>query len=334
MRIIQSPDEFSSDIGLGRGMEGSLVVSDPPWHTKLRSVATPFFTPKAVAQLAPMITSMVQGLLDQVAERGQMDMIDDLAAPLPVMVIAEMLGVPHQDRPRFKEWSDTVVNYQIPSAEKHRLQKEMVEYFKTVFENHRRDPKDDFITVLLEARIDGEPLSDQSLLGFCILLLVAGNETTTTLIGNMMLCLDEFPETPSALRNDRSLIPGFIEEVVRYRSPIKTVGRRVMQPVTLQDQELQAGQILRCYVAAANLDEAQFPDPLRFDLHRTPNRHLGFGHGIHFCLGAPLARLEASIVLTEVLNRFPSIQRLKERPLEAIAFTSSVQGIKHFSISV
>ena len=177
-------------------------------------------------------------------------------------------------------------------------------YFLRIIEQRRREPQADLISALLAAQVDGQQLSQQELLGFCILLLVAGNATTTQLIGNALLCFDEQPEVFEALRADPALIPGAIEEVLRYRSPVQMMFRHVVTDVELSGQQLHRGQWVLAQIGSANRDEDQFPDADHFDFKRAPNRHLAFGHGIHFCLGAPLARLEAKIALTLLLERF------------------------------
>ena len=259
-----------------------------------------------------------------------MDIIDDLSYPLPVIVIAEMLGIPQEDRERFKVWSDAVVG--ATHSERGDPQAEMSEYFLDMIQQRRREPEDDLISALLDAQIDGQHLNQRELLGFCILLLVAGNETTTNLIGNALLCFDEHPEVMEQLRSEPELVPGAIEEVLRYRSPVQFMYRRAVADITIRDQEIRTGQMVLAWIGSANRDEAQFPDPDRFDIRRTPNRHIAFGHGIHFCLGAPLARLEAKIALTILLERLHEIKRVPDIPLEATG-SNVVYGVKHLPIT-
>jgi len=333
-RVLSDYASFSS--GFGGGEQGqdplssSLISMDPPRHRQLRNLVTQAFTPRSVAQLSERITTIVNQLLDQVAATGNMDIIDDLAYPLPVIVIAEMLGIPHEDRERFKVWSDSVVGASNPEGGN--PQAEMSAYFLNMISQRSREPKDDLITALLNAQIDGQHLNQRELLGFCILLLVAGNETTTNLIGNALLCFDEHPEVMEQLRSEPALIPGAIEEVLRYRSPVQYMYRRAVSDVTIRDQEIRTGQMVLAWIGSANRDEAQFPDPDSFDIRRTPNRHIAFGHGIHFCLGAPLARLEAKITLTLLLERFHEIQRVRDIPLEATG-SDLVFGVKHLPIT-
>lgn len=336
-RVLSDYTSFSSAFG-GGGQGGdplssSLVSMDPPRHRQLRNLVTQAFTPRTVARLSERITTIVNQLLDHVAANRHMDIIDDLAYPLPVIVIAEMLGIPQEDRDRFKVWSDAVVgagNAGYP--EEGNPQAEMSAYFLNMIAQRSRERKDDLISALLDAQIDGQHLNQLELLGFCVLLLVAGNETTTNLIGNAILCFDEHPEVMEQLRAEPELVPGAIEEVLRYRSPVQFMYRTAAANVTIRDQEIQRGQMVLAWIGSANRDEAQFPNPDHFDIRRTPNRHIAFGHGIHFCLGAPLARLEARIALTALLERFHDIKRVPGVPLEATG-SDLVFGVKHLPIT-
>jgi cytochrome P450 len=333
VRVLSDYTSFSSNFSGGQGgdpLSSSMISMDPPRHRQLRNLVTQAFTPRSVAQLAGRITTIANKLLDQVAATGHMDIIDDLSYPLPVTVIAEMLGIPQEDREQFKIWSDAVVG--ASESENGNPQAEMSSYFLDMIQQRSRERKDDLISALLDAQIDGQHLNQRELLGFCILLLVAGNETTTNLIGNAILCFDEHPEVMEQLRAEPELLPGAIEEVLRYRSPVQFMYRRVAADVTIRDSQLRAGQMVLAWIGSANRDEAQFPDPDSFDIRRTPNRHIAFGHGIHFCLGAPLARLEAKIVLTLLLERFDEIQRVRSVPLEATG-SDIVYGVKHLPIT-
>ena len=333
-RVLSDYTSFSSAFGGGgQGrdpLSSSLISMDPPRHRQLRNLVTQAFTPRSVAQLSERITAIINELLDQVAARGHMDIVDDLSYPLPVIVIAEMLGIPQEDRERFKVWSDAVVGATYP--ERGNPQAEMSEYFLDMIQQRSREPQNDLISALLDAQIDGQHLNQRELLGFCILLLVAGNETTTNLIGNALLCFDEHPEVMEELRAEPALVPGAIEEVLRYRSPVQYMYRRAIADITIGDHEMRAGQMVLAWIGSANRDEAQFPNPDYFDIRRTPNRHIAFGHGIHFCLGAPLARLEAKIALTMLLERFHEIKRVPGVPLEATG-SDLVFGVKHLPIT-
>jgi cytochrome P450 len=333
VRVLSDYTSFSSNFSGGHGgdpLSSSMISMDPPRHRQLRNLVTQAFTPRSIAQLSGRITTIANKLLDQVAATGHMDIIDDLSYPLPVTVIAEMLGIPQEDREQFKIWSDAVVG--ASESENGNPQAEMSSYFLDMIQQRSRERKDDLISALLDAQIDGRHLNQRELLGFCILLLVAGNETTTNLIGNAILCFDEHPEVMEQLRAEPELLAGAIEEVLRYRSPVQFMYRRVVADVTIRDSQLRAGQMVLAWIGSANRDEAQFPDPDSFDIRRTPNRHIAFGHGIHFCLGAPLARLEAKIVLTLLLERFDEIQRVRSVPLEATG-SDIVYGVKHLPIT-
>lgn len=292
----------------------SMISSDPPRHRQLRSLATQAFTLRTVARMEPRITSIVNDLLDQVADKGEMDVIRDFAFPLPVTVIAELLGVPFADRFKFKQWSEAIVGN---SAEQYTTaQQEMAAYFFGLLSQRQREPQDDLLTALIQAEVDGERLSDMELLGFCVLLLVAGHETTTNLLGNAILCFDEHPEVMDELRAEPELLPNAIEEILRYYSPVKMLGRTATVDTTLRGQSIKAGQFVLPYFASANRDEEQFPNADTFDIRRTPNRHLAFGHGIHFCLGSPLARLEAKIALGTILQRCKHLKVDRSIPLQ------------------
>jgi cytochrome P450 len=330
-------------------LDASLITTDPPRHRQLRNLVTQAFTPREVAALGPRIEAIVDELLDQVApagrrDAGRMDLVDDLTYPLPVIVIAELLGIPPENRAEFKRWSDAIVTggrqaaTPPPAGDGPRrspygtAQAEMSAYFRRVIAERRRQPSDDLISALLAAEIDGQRLTEQELLGFCILLLVAGNETTTNLIANAVLCFDEQPGTLDRLAAQPELIPSAIEEVLRYRSPVQMMMRVATGATSIGEQELPAGTRMAAWIGSANRDEAQFPDADRFDIERTPNRHLAFGHGIHFCLGAPLARLEAHIALAAIARRLPGLRRAPDVELEGLG-SPIVFGVRHLPVT-
>jgi cytochrome P450 len=248
-----------------------------------------------------------------------------------MIVIAELLGIAREDRALFKTWSDTIISG-IGAQDPDQSLSSMRDYFLQVIEERRKQPQDDLISALLNAQIEGVHLTQKELMGFITLLLVAGNETTTNLIGNALLCFDESPEAMEQLRVEPELIPSAIEEVLRYRSPIQHTSRIALTDTMVGDQQIQAGQHVFVIIGSANRDERQFPNADRFDIRRSPNRHLAFGHGIHFCLGAPLARLEAKIALSLLLKRFQDLRRVTDVPLEPIENTL-VYGVKHLPMT-
>ncbi len=335
LHVLSDYETFSSQFAGDRRedsrdpLSASLISTDPPRHRQLRALVTQAFTPRAVEALAPRITQIVDGLLDSALDGGRMDVIDDLAYPLPVIVIAELLGIPAADRARFKLWSDSVVgggNMGSPTA-----QREMAAYFMTMVEQRRVAPGDDLISGLLRAEIEGQHLSLTELLGFCALLLVAGNETTTNLIGNAMLCFAEHPQVWERLRADPSRVPAAVEEVLRFRSPVQSMFRVAAAGAEIDGQAVPAGSHVVAWIGSANHDEAQFQDPERFDLDRAPNKHIAFGHGIHFCLGAPLARLEGKIALTALAERLAAFDIAPGARLEPFDSTI-VYGVKHLPV--
>jgi cytochrome P450 len=337
-RVLSDYAVFSSQFGGGRQdnsqpFAASMISTDPPRHRQLRALVTQAFTPRSVDALAPRITTIVSDLLDQVMARGHLDVVQDFGVPLPVTVIAEMLGIPVQDREQFKHWSDAVV---AGAGEGAGMQgdatRQMAAYFMKMVEERRRHPGDDLISGLLAAEIDGQHLTLTELLGFGSLLLVAGNETTTNLIGNALLTFAEQPDVWPRLRAHPELIPQAIEEVLRYRSPVQSMFRVVTTDTEIHGQSLRAGSFMVAWIGSANHDAAQFPDPEHFDIDRSPNRHIAFGHGIHYCLGAPLARLEAKIALTAMLERFETVSLAPGVTLERQPSTI-VFGVRNLPIT-
>ena len=319
LRVLSDYADFSSQFAGASGesaLASSLVATDPPRHRQLRALVSQAFTPRAVEDLAPRIAQITEDLLDQVLDRGhgEMDLVRDLAYPLPVIVIAELLGVPPEERDQFKRWSDAITSTTSDGVD---AQQAMAQYFARLIEERRRQPRNDLVSALIAAQIEGQHLSLPELLGFCVLLLVAGNETTTNLIGNAMLCFDEAPGTLEQLRARPELLPDAIEEVLRFRSPVQSMFRVVARPTQLDGHAMQPGQSVLAWIGSANRDEDAFPAADRFDVRRAPNKHIAFGHGIHFCLGAPLARLESRIALEAVLRRLPNVRRVHKEPLEA-----------------
>lgn len=296
----------------------SMLRSDPPDHTRLRSLVTKAFTPRTIEALRSRIEAIVQEQLDAVADAASMDVIRQLAYPLPVTVIAEMLGVPTEDREQFKHWSDEAIRgIGFGSIDDFRrslaASRALRAYFQPIAEERRREPREDLFSALLAAEEEGDKLSLDEVFDMLILLLVAGNETTTNLIGNGLLALLRHPDQLALLRDDPALIESAVEELVRYDSPVQATGRFVLEDVPMDGHTIKAGQQAIVLLAAANRDPEHFPDPDRLDITRQDNHPLSFGHGIHYCLGAPLARLEGQVALLALVQRFPNLRPATDR---------------------
>lgn len=297
-----------------------MVFKDPPDHTRLRGLVRQAFTPRATQRLRPRIQAIVDELLDRVRETGRADLIADFAYPLPAIVIAELLGVPPADRDRFKRWSDQLSSLVFAAAGEHdRYQRarqgllELTRYFEELVEQCRRQPGDTLIDALVQAEEQGDVLGREEVLGTCILLLFAGHETTTHLLGNGILALLRHPDQRQALEDDPSLAALAVEEFLRYDGPAKLAPRSVKDGFQLRDKRLDPGQRVLLALASANRDPERFPDPDRLDVRRDESPHVGFGHGIHYCLGATLARLETQIAVVSLLEQLPRLRLATDR---------------------
>lgn len=347
----------------GESVRRSILTSDPPYHNKLRSVISSAFTSNKMGALKPRIEQVCHELIDIVIENGHMDLINDLAYPLPVSVIAELLGIPSDDRDTFRRWADELIgstatnnnNLPIDRASEQtfkRVQNEMDSYFIKIIEKRKVEKlsSNDLISNLLKAEIDGNKLTDEEIFAFCSLLLLAGHVTTVNLIGNMIRSLLENPDqldqvsllinsyTTSEQNHDKhSSISSTVEETLRYRSPVQALIRFATEDVVIREQKILRGQKLLIWIGSANHDETIFHDAEKFDISRSfaNNAHLAFGHGIHYCVGSALASLEAQVVLKLILGRLKDMKFADDyreeslRPLYGIFF----HGVKNLPIS-
>jgi hypothetical protein len=314
----------------------SMLFLDPPRHTKVRGVFARAFTPASLAELKPRIELIAQKRLDRVANSGRMDIIADLAYPLPVVVIAEMLGFPPEDYPRIKVWSDNLAAALSLNPTPQQQAKatetwgEMREYFDQVVARSKQQTGDSLLRRILEAEDDPDGLNREEIFTNCVLLLSAGHETTTNLIGNGMLALLRNRDQWELLVREPNLIESAVEEILRFDGPVQWTSRLGGEPIQLNGQTIQPGEIVLGCVGAANRDPEKFPDPDRFDIRRTGNRNLAFGSGIHYCLGAALARMEAEIAIGQLAARFPKMRLATTRVkwMKGLTF----RGVKELSV--
>lgn len=335
LEVLRRPETFSSsavgdlingvkalspeDLGQGE----TLLGSDPPVHTRLRKIVNRAFTPRRIAALEARIRTIAGDLVTALSSGSDCDLVAQLAVPLPVTVIAEILGIDPERRGDFKRWSEEILAAVAgaPTPElRARLERSFVEraaYLEDVVEDRKRRPRDDVISALVQAEQEGGAMTEDEVGDFIVLLLVAGNETTTNLIGNALLATLGHPHLLETIVLDLSLVPALVEETLRYDSPVQLTFRRARQDVEIAGEEIREGETLGLLLGSANRDERHFQDPDRFDLTREKMAHLAFGFGTHFCLGATLARLEARVALETLLSRFRSFE-LADREIERV----------------
>jgi pimeloyl-[acyl-carrier protein] synthase len=322
------------------GMGVSMLDRDPPDHTRLRGLVSKAFTPRVVEGLRPHIQQIVDGLLARVERAGSMDLIEEFAYPLPVVVICEMLGVPVEDHERFRTWGldiargldaillppDSEVAQRSITA-RHAL----AGYFRGLIAERRASPREDLLSGLIAAEEAGDKLNEDELLATCILLLVAGHETTVNLIGNGTLALLRHPDQLRLLRDNPRLIGSAVEELLRYDGPVQRTARIPSEDATIAGRTIGKGEMVMPFIGAADRDAGQFPDPDRLDITRTDNRHIAFGWGIHFCLGAPLARVEGQIAINTLVQRLPKLALATETPEYRQSLT--LRGLKSLPVA-
>ena len=329
---------FGVSVPPGVGL--SMLDRDPPDHTRLRSLVSKAFTPRVVEGLRPRIQKMVDDLITRAEAVGTMDLIEEFAYPIPVNVICEMLGVPVDDRERFKGWSldiarglDSVwlpLESEIPKrsgAARHAIG----DYMRGLIAERRASPRGDLLSALIAAEEAGDKLSEDELIATCILLLIAGHETTVNLIGNGTLALLRHPEELRRLRKTPGLITSAVEELLRYDGPVQRTARITSTEVTIGGRTIPKGEMVMPFIGAADRDPSQFPDPDRLDLGRADNRHIAFGWGIHFCLGAPLARVEGQIAIDTLVRRLPGLALVDAEPEHRQSLT--LRGLKALPVT-
>jgi len=333
VEVLTDPAAYSSDMSTLIPVhpdtawisKGSVITMDSPMHSRLRALVSGVFTPRLVAGLRPRIVEVTGELLDAVAGRSRFDLVEALTHPLPVTVIAELLGIPARDRELFGKWADAFIatngggESPLPTEEHIKAfaqtAVEMRAYLLDHVQQRRRTPSTDLLGRLVAAETEDGRLDDDEIIGFAAALLMAGHITTTAVLGNTVLCLAEQPAALAALRADRSRLPAAIEETVRLRPAFSRLARLTTRQVELGGVTLPAAQMLTVWALAANRDPRRFAVPDRFDIDREPGRHLGFGQGVHYCLGAPLARLEAQVALGMLLDRCAEFGLDQEKPV-------------------
>ncbi|OBH05663.1 hypothetical protein A5696_26090 [Mycobacterium sp. E2699] len=309
--------EFLRQSATGRR---SMLVMDPPDHTRVRKLVNKAFTPKRIAALRGHVEAIVRELVDEAHAKGIFDLIHDLAEPLPAIVIAELLGVPVEDHRQFRSWSSAMINGVGSTSAEARATgaeaaRQIFDYLADIIAARRRAPREDLISAMIAAQEERDALTDAELLATGNLLLLAGHETTTNLIGNGTLALLREPDQWTRLCNDRALLPTAIEELLRYDGPVQATVRVALEDVAIDDQVIPEGALVLVSIGSANHDPDMFDDPDQLHLARNPNPHLAFGFGTHFCLGAPLARLEAQLAFDALTKRFPGLSLVEDLPV-------------------
>lgn len=319
-QVLSNHEHFSSNFNAhypayqgANPLEKHIFSSDPPLHNQLRSLIAKAFTPRGISHMETAITQTVSQLIKQIADKGQLELIQDFAIPLPIITIAHMLGMLEHDLPLFQEWARGLLRHE--QAKLHDeaanelkiLNAQMLDYFKTLIKLRSSKPGADVLSLLMQSTVAGEPLTEKDLLSFCQVLLLAGHIAVIKLLGNSVATLLTFPEVRENITQDPAKITPFLEEVLRYRTPVQMVPRVTTAEVVLDGQVISKGERIIAWLGSANRDEAKFTAPDVFNLHRQPNPHLAFGHGVHFCLGSPLARLQAKIGLLHLLKAFPEM---------------------------
>jgi cytochrome P450 len=314
------------------GFPNALLVSDPPRHRQLRVLVSKAFTPRRVEELTPSLTQIIDKLLERAIARGKLNMVTEFTHLLPVRVITTMLGLPPEDQERFHQWAYQLVRQMLCTLEADN--NELIHYLSDLLNERKRNPRDDLMSALLAAEENGAHLTREDIINMCMEMIMAGNVTTTILLNHIISRLCRQPEIYQELRYDPSLIPGAIEETLRYDFTPTNVWRTARQDTVLNGHEIKAGQYVVAWKAAANFDETQFPHSEQFDIRRSPNHHLSFGHGIHYCLGAPLGRLEGRIALERFVAHFSEIHLDPENPAQYLGQLGAARIVESLGILV
>ena len=338
-RALLSPEELAELPALPPAFAvfiANMLDQDPPNHTRLRALVSKAFTPRLIENLRPRIQQLADDLLDAADARGEMDLIDDYAFPIPVTVIAELLGVPAEDREKFRTWSNAAVSGDFSFESAERIAPHMAafaDYLRELFDERRRSPRNDLISGLLVAEEAGDRLSEQEMFAMIFLLLIAGHETTVNLVGNSVLALLEHPDQLDRVRLNPGLIKPAVEELLRYCGPVETSTERyAREDVVICGVTIPKGEMVLVVLGSANRDGEHYPSADELDVTREVHDHLAFGHGIHYCLGAPLARLEAQIAIGSLVGRFPGI-RLATDPADLIWRPGMIiRGLTHLPV--
>jgi cytochrome P450 len=300
---------FSSEqTSISMGLQPMIQQMDPPRHDALRNLLWKALTPRRVAAMEARVRELAGELIDSFAARGKCDLLHEFASQLPSLVIGELIGIPPERRKTFLQWTEALITANPEREWETNPFAAIYAEFGKLLDERRRERRDDLMSALIDAELDGQHLSQEELLGFCFLLVVGGNDTTTNLIANGTVLLARHPDQRAELIRDPGLIPAAVEEMLRYDSPTQALPRRATRDVELHGCAIREGEEVSLIWGAANHDERRFEDPERFDIHRDDNRHLAFGHGLHFCMGSHLARLEGRVAFEELLSRMPDYE--------------------------
>jgi cytochrome P450 len=311
VRAVLKQSEAFSSAAMGAEVPLPLLTDDPPRHTQLRKLVDRAFTVRMLREMEGEVDALARSFVDAIPADGPVDIVRALTQPLPVAVIARMMGIPVERADDFKRWSDALTSTVASATHESRMRDiaEMGTYFQSLIADRRASPGSDLVSAVVNAEVDGAHLSDAEIVGFNMLLLIAGNETTTNLLGNMLNILAERPQDYTRLAGEPALIPAAVDEALRFDSPVQFLQRRLTRPATFHGQAMDVGDTVTVLTGSANRDEGVYANADRYDIERTKVNHHSFGFGIHFCIGAPLARLEAQCAMRHLVRRFPHIAR-------------------------